>query len=78
MSDFSFFSLFTAGLACLVPLTNAYTQPVGASPKGNPIWTPGLNDVVPVGKPYTITVSKLLRIIPSGASETCAHYTRRH
>lgn len=55
MSDFSFFSLFTAGLACLVPLTCAYTQPVGNEPKGNPIWTPGLHDVVPVGKPYTIT-----------------------
>jgi hypothetical protein len=55
MSDFSLFSLFTAGLACLVPLTSAYTQPVGASPKGNPIWTPGLHDVVPVGQPYTIT-----------------------
>lgn len=55
MSDFSLFSLFTAGLACLVPLTNAYTKPVGDSPKGNPISEPGLNDVVPVGEPFTIT-----------------------
>ena len=55
MSDFSFFSLFTAGLACLVPLTSAYTQPTGDAPDGNPIYTPGLNDVVPVGQPYGIT-----------------------
>lgn len=31
--DFSFFSLFTAGLACLVPLAQAYTKPVGSEPK---------------------------------------------
>lgn len=31
--DFSFFSLFTAGLACLVPFADAYTQPVGGSPE---------------------------------------------
>jgi hypothetical protein len=55
MSDFSLFSLFAAGLACLVPFTNAYTQPVGDQPEGNPIYTPGLNDVVPVGQEYGIT-----------------------
>lgn len=55
MSDFSLFSLFTAGLACLLPLASAYTQPVGAEPSGNPIYTPGLHDVVPAGEPYTIT-----------------------
>ena len=27
--DYSLFSLFTAGLACLVPLTTAYTQADG-------------------------------------------------
>ncbi|EME83317.1 uncharacterized protein MYCFIDRAFT_215265 [Pseudocercospora fijiensis CIRAD86] len=55
MSDFSLFSLFTAGLACMIPLTAAYTKPVGDQPKGNPISQPGLNSVVPVGKPFTIT-----------------------
>lgn len=54
MSDFSLFSLFTAGLACIATV-NAYTQPVGDSPVGNPIYKPGLNDIVPVGSPYTIT-----------------------
>ena len=51
----SLISLFTAGLACLVPFTSAYTQPVGDAPEGNPILTPGLNDVVPVGTAYPIT-----------------------
>ncbi|EME46411.1 hypothetical protein DOTSEDRAFT_51901 [Dothistroma septosporum NZE10] len=55
MSDFSYFSLFTAGLACLVPLTAAYTKPVGAQPEGNPISRPGLNTVVPAGENFTIT-----------------------
>ncbi|KXT08122.1 hypothetical protein AC579_21 [Pseudocercospora musae] len=55
MSDFSLFSLFTAGLACMIPLTAAYTKPVGDQPKGNPISQPGLNSVVPAGKPFTIT-----------------------
>lgn len=54
MSDFSLFSLFTAGLALFAPLADAYTQPQGASPKGNPIASPGLADVVPAGKPYTV------------------------
>lgn len=54
MSDFSLFALFTAGLACLVPFTTAYTKPVGADPKGNPISEPGLADVVPVGVNYTV------------------------
>jgi len=54
-SDFSLFSLFTAGLACFMPFANAYTQPVGAEPKGNPIYTPGLNSIVPVGQGYNIT-----------------------
>ncbi|KAF7188606.1 hypothetical protein HII31_10268 [Pseudocercospora fuligena] len=55
MSDFSLFSLFTAGLACMIPLTAAYTKPVGDQPKGNPISQPGLNSVVPVGEGFTIT-----------------------
>ena len=53
--DFSIFSLFTAGLACLVPFASAYTKPVGAEPKGNPISEPGLNDVVPAGEPFAVT-----------------------
>ena len=49
-------SLFAAaGLACLVPFTSAWTKPVGDTPEGNPIALPGLNDVLPVGEPYTIT-----------------------
>lgn len=55
MSDFSIFSLFTAGLACLAPLASAYTTPVGDAPKGNPISMPGLNSVVPVDQAYTVT-----------------------
>ncbi|KYG49221.1 hypothetical protein M433DRAFT_131476 [Acidomyces richmondensis BFW] len=53
--DFSLFSLFTAGLACLVPFAQAYTKPVGSEPKGNPIYQPGLNSVVPAGENFTIT-----------------------
>lgn len=50
-------SLFAglACLACLVPFTSAWTKPVGDTPEGNPIALPGLNDVLPVGVPYTIT-----------------------
>ncbi|KAF2168389.1 hypothetical protein M409DRAFT_21140 [Zasmidium cellare ATCC 36951] len=55
MSDFSMFSLFTAGLACLAPLAAAYTQPKGDAPEGNPISQPGLNSIVPVGEGFTIT-----------------------
>lgn len=49
--DLSLSGLFTAGL---VGLANAYTQPKG-EPNGNPISLPGLNSILPVGKPYTIT-----------------------
>ncbi|KAI9851572.1 MAG: hypothetical protein M1838_003283 [Thelocarpon superellum] len=38
----------------LVSLTAAYTQPVGATPTGNPIYSPALNEIVPCGEPYTI------------------------
>lgn len=55
MSDFSLFSLFTAGLACMIPLATAYTKPVGDSPSGNPISEPGLNSIVPVGENFTVT-----------------------
>lgn len=55
MSDFSLFSLFTAGLALFAPLATAYTKPVGDSPKGNPISQPGFMSVVPAGKPFTVT-----------------------
>ncbi|KAK6400960.1 hypothetical protein LTR81_023850 [Elasticomyces elasticus] len=53
--DFSLFSLFTAGLACLVPFTTAYTKPVGSEPEGNPIYQPGLNSIVPAGENFTVT-----------------------
>ncbi|OCL00586.1 uncharacterized protein K441DRAFT_651565 [Cenococcum geophilum 1.58] len=50
-NDFSLLALFTAGLAAL---TSAYHAPVG-DPSGNPINKPSLNELVPAGKPYTIT-----------------------
>lgn len=51
----SMFGLFTAGLAALAPLASAYTTPTGDAPKGNPISQPGLNTIVPVDQPFTIT-----------------------
>lgn len=54
MSDFSLFSLFTAGLALFAPLATAYTKPVGDEPKGNPISQPGFMSVVPAGEPFTV------------------------
>jgi len=48
----AFFTIVAAALAAAV---NAYTTPVGANPQGNPIYKPGANERVPVGKPYTIT-----------------------
>ncbi|KAG9983861.1 hypothetical protein KCU78_g21044, partial [Aureobasidium melanogenum] len=50
----SFRVLFTAGLAAFAPLASAYTTPKG-DPTGNAIYEPGLNSIVPVGKPFTIT-----------------------
>lgn len=47
----SVFTAFTVGLAAVA---SAYTTPVG-NPSGNPISLPGLNSIVPAGKPYTIT-----------------------
>lgn len=47
-------ALFTAGLAAFGPLASAYTTPKG-DPTGNAIYEPGLNSIVPVGKPFTIT-----------------------
>lgn len=49
-SDFSAFALFVAGLASV----NAYTEPT-TGPSGNPIAQPSLNEIVPVGEPYSIT-----------------------
>jgi len=54
MSDFSLFSLFTAGLAFATSVS-AYTKPVGASPEGNPISQPGFMSIVPVGEPFSVT-----------------------
>ena len=51
----SMFGLFTAGLAAFAPLVSAYTTPTGDAPKGNPIAQPGLNTIVPVGSPFTIS-----------------------
>jgi len=48
----AFFTIVAAALAAAV---DAYTTPVGANPQGNPIYKPGANERVPVGKPYTIT-----------------------
>lgn len=55
MSDFSLFSLFTAGLALFAATGDAYTKPVGDMPKGNPITQPGFMSIVPAGKPFTVT-----------------------
>jgi hypothetical protein len=52
MYSSSLFALFTASLAAVA---SAYTQPQGDTPSGNPISKPGLNEVVPAGKPYDIT-----------------------
>ncbi|MCJ1258850.1 hypothetical protein MMC24_006684 [Lignoscripta atroalba] len=41
--------------AAVAGLASAYTQPVGANPSGNPITSPGLNEIVSVGTPYSIT-----------------------
>ncbi|MCJ1245868.1 hypothetical protein MMC30_003072 [Trapelia coarctata] len=49
---FSVAALLTAACA---GLTSAYTTPVGATPSGNPISKPALDEIVPVGQPYTIT-----------------------
>ena len=43
-----------AFLCALTGLVGAYTTPVG-EPTGNPIYKPGLGEVVPKGEPYTIT-----------------------
>ena len=49
--QFSLIALLSTGLASLAA---AYTTPVGANPSGNPILTPSLGEIVPVGVPYTI------------------------
>ncbi|KAL2826824.1 Ser-Thr-rich glycosyl-phosphatidyl-inositol-anchored membrane family-domain-containing protein [Aspergillus cavernicola] len=48
---------FTAGLvSALVAVATAYTTPdYSIPPSGNPILTPGLQELVPAGQPYTIT-----------------------
>ncbi|KAL1981475.1 hypothetical protein VTN96DRAFT_2647 [Rasamsonia emersonii] len=48
---------FTASLStALAALASAYTQPdYSKPPTGNPIYTPGLNQQVPVGSPFEIT-----------------------
>ncbi|MCJ1442069.1 MAG: hypothetical protein MMC23_002561 [Stictis urceolatum] len=39
----------------LAGLSNAYTQPVGSAPIGNPFRTPELNEQVPKGTPFKVT-----------------------
>ncbi|KAL4922719.1 Ser-Thr-rich glycosyl-phosphatidyl-inositol-anchored membrane family-domain-containing protein [Aspergillus aurantiobrunneus] len=48
---------FTTGLiSALVAVATAYTIPdYSVAPSGNPIGTPGLQEQVPAGQPYTIT-----------------------
>ena len=48
------FSTFSALVSVFATIAAAYTTPVG-EPQGNPIAKPGLNEIVPVGIPYTIT-----------------------
>ncbi|PKX89591.1 GPI anchored serine-threonine rich protein [Aspergillus novofumigatus IBT 16806] len=46
----------TVAISALVTMASAYTQPdYSKAPQGNAILKPGLNEQVPVGKPYTIT-----------------------
>ncbi|KAI5811834.1 GPI anchored serine-threonine rich protein [Pyronema omphalodes] len=47
------YSLFAIA-AAIISSVQALTTPVG-EPTGNPIHTPGMNDIVVAGKPYTIT-----------------------
>jgi hypothetical protein len=47
-------SVFAGLVAAFASLAAAYTTPT-TGPAGNPISAPGLNDIVPVGKPYKIT-----------------------
>ncbi|KAL1297561.1 hypothetical protein AAFC00_006129 [Neodothiora populina] len=48
-------TLFTAGLAVFGPVVSAVYTAKGDTPSGNAIYEPGLNSVVPAGKPFTIT-----------------------
>jgi len=50
-----FSKIIIAGLACTVSFAAAWTKPTGESPSGNDLYTPGKNDIVPVGEPYQIT-----------------------
>ncbi|KAE8151875.1 Ser-Thr-rich glycosyl-phosphatidyl-inositol-anchored membrane family-domain-containing protein [Aspergillus avenaceus] len=45
-----------AAISALAALATAHTDPdTSQAPSGNPIYTPSLNEQVPVGKPYSIT-----------------------
>ncbi|KAF7592773.1 hypothetical protein BBP40_012531 [Aspergillus hancockii] len=45
-----------AAISAFAALATAHTNPdYSQSPSGNPIYTPGLNEQVPAGKPYSIT-----------------------
>jgi hypothetical protein len=50
------FKFVAVGLAYTAAFAAAYTAPATkGSPSGNDIFTPGLEEAVPAGKPYTIT-----------------------
>jgi hypothetical protein len=46
--------IFSGVVAAFASLAAAYTTPTNG-PEGNAIYTPTLNEQVPVGSPYTIT-----------------------
>jgi len=48
-------ALFAGVSAVLAALASAVVTPVGTNPSGNSIIKPGLNEIVPAGKPYAIT-----------------------
>ena len=54
---FSTYALVPAFVAALASAAwdHPWQQPVGDNPSGNPISAPGLNQIVPVGTPFTIT-----------------------
>lgn len=47
-------SIFAGVFAALISVAAAWTTPTGDEPTGNPFVSPGLNDIVPAGKPWTV------------------------
>jgi hypothetical protein len=48
-------ALFAGVSAVFAAVASAWVTPVGTTPSGNSIIKPGLAEIVPAGKPYTIT-----------------------